>query len=95
VATIRRLGVNVVGDLDSLGTAPPPAIRGAGEEPAVTIPMRAVTQAVIGVIIGSRTEAPIDVYQAARANPSLLRRVRRRLSRWAERAPASEDSELD
>jgi hypothetical protein len=90
VATIERLGVNVVGDLDSLAKAPPTTM---GEDsPPVSLPMRAITQAVVGVVIGSRTTAPIEVYQHAVAHPGLRRRVRRRLNRWKQRLSGSAGS---
>jgi hypothetical protein len=91
---IRDLGVNVVGDLDVLSAAATAAETDDGSEPAITIPMRAVTQAVVGVIIGSRTLAPIEELQA-RQN-TLPRRIKRRLRSLLGRpSPPLVQTELD
>ena len=102
VAAIRRLGVNVVGDLDSLAAPPPPELAGDAEQPPASLPMKAVTQAVVGVIIGSRTEAPIEIVEArAQRRNGLLPRVLRRLKRLvmpptdSSDAAPFEESELD
>ncbi|HVT21965.1 MAG TPA: hypothetical protein VHE57_11315 [Mycobacteriales bacterium] len=89
-ATIAGLGVRVVGDLDSIGRArEADLVAGAAEAPPASLPMRAVTQAMIGLIIGSQTKAPIEIVMD-KQQLSTWARVRRLLRRGGEAADAQE-----
>jgi hypothetical protein len=82
---ISALGVRVIGDLGSLGVATAADIANSETvSPPVSLPMKAVTQAVIGVIIGSRTDAPIEIMQshAPRGWKRVGRAVKRRVKRF-------------
>lgn len=92
---IRALGVRVVGDLDSIGYADPDELtRGSGLAPPASLPMRAVTQAIIGIIEGTRTDARIEVLQAkseTAASTELRDRIRSWISRWVAPPRTDED----
>jgi hypothetical protein len=84
-ATISGLGVRVVGDIESIGEArEADLVAGAGQAPPASLPMRAVTHAMVGLIIGSQTKAPIEIVQE---NQQLSKpdRFRRRLRRFRRR----------